>query len=803
MKKLLLTFIILLIFANLRAQVTCDWQPVNIQGMGFVTGIIGHPTTDNLVYARTDNGGVYRWDENNSSWIQLLDDKGILELNVESIALDPKNDQILLAAIGNNTIGNVYRSVDQGNTWQPTNLNVYMFGNGAWRHTGERLSLDGNLALFGSRQNGLFRSTDGGINWTLIPPTQVPIGTDGGHAFTLIHPTNNNIIYVGVQGHGVYRSSDQGTSWNLLPGGPTVNFKPVSADISNNGNVYITYATDFFGADGRVYKYTGSGNLQNVTPSFKTSNGYAGISVEKTNANHVVTFQWNAGPENNLQRSLDGGASWTPLVFNNGILNGQTVNVTEPPYYPSWSSYTIAGNMLIQPTNPSKVWFTTGFGVYKTDNISGTPAQWNAEMKNFEQLVPIAVKSPPNQPKEFITVTADMVGFAHNDANTLPTSKLVPNNFGIGSGIDYCVSNPNVIAFVGSDQGGVFDPYTGISQDGGLTWQSFPSIPGNANNGNIAISATDPDTMVWAPLSVNYSPKGDNIPVYVTRDGGVSWNPASNAPLNINPIEQFWFASQALVSDKINGSKFYIYDRGSIYSSQDYGENWSRVSSFTLPWDFKAILKASPDNEGELYYTRPHQNDPIYKSINGGITWTQISSMNSCYNFGFGKPLPGSSNSTIYMAGVVNGVRGLFFSTDSGLSWQQIESDGIHLYIDRITTIEGNRDIEGRVYVGINGRGFFQASMDVSTLSTNDIYSSIGAELSVIPNPSINGSVEVYYDNWQGTSLELFNLKGQSLLKRKMTNKIEKLNISSYPTGILLLKVNNNKDIEIKKIVHQ
>ena len=39
-----------------------DWHSVPIKGGGFVSGIITHPTQRNLIYARTDVGGVFRWD---------------------------------------------------------------------------------------------------------------------------------------------------------------------------------------------------------------------------------------------------------------------------------------------------------------------------------------------------------------------------------------------------------------------------------------------------------------------------------------------------------------------------------------------------------------------------------------------------------------------------------------------------------------------------------------------------------------------------------------------------------------------
>ena len=68
------------------------WKNVRIDGGGFVPGIIFNQTEQNLIYARTDIGGAYRWNQSTQTWTPLLDFVGWNRWGwngVLSIATDP------------------------------------------------------------------------------------------------------------------------------------------------------------------------------------------------------------------------------------------------------------------------------------------------------------------------------------------------------------------------------------------------------------------------------------------------------------------------------------------------------------------------------------------------------------------------------------------------------------------------------------------------------------------------------------------------------------------------------------------
>lgn len=49
------------------------WGNVRFDGGGFVSAVIFHPKAENVLYARTDVGGIYRFDFSSSRWIPLMD----------------------------------------------------------------------------------------------------------------------------------------------------------------------------------------------------------------------------------------------------------------------------------------------------------------------------------------------------------------------------------------------------------------------------------------------------------------------------------------------------------------------------------------------------------------------------------------------------------------------------------------------------------------------------------------------------------------------------------------------------------
>jgi len=125
--KKLLNLIVLSLFvtAQITSQESGTWQTLKIGAGGWITGLDIHPS-GSIMYARSDVGGAYRYNNTAQSWIQLVTATSIPSEDigwdryqgVQSIVSDPTDDQRAYMAYDQN----IYTSINQGDTWQKTNF---------------------------------------------------------------------------------------------------------------------------------------------------------------------------------------------------------------------------------------------------------------------------------------------------------------------------------------------------------------------------------------------------------------------------------------------------------------------------------------------------------------------------------------------------------------------------------------------------------------------------------------------------------------------------------------------------------
>jgi photosystem II stability/assembly factor-like uncharacterized protein len=341
------------------------WNSVKFGGGGYVTGLVFHPTSPHVLYARTDIGGAYRWNQQTSSWTPITDGLGFGAAEsrfhgVESIAVDPTNDNVVYMATGMYTFegnGRLYISSDRGDTWTHVDLPFPIGGNNAGRAMGERLMVDPNMPstlFYGSRTAGLWKSTNAGQTWAQVTSlatatmTQDQVNAVGGSAMgvelvvydtdvrgphkgnkhTQGNGTATQTIYAAIApdyvnaaglGSNMYKSTDGGATWTPVAT-PVSGYHIPHMVRADDGIFYVVFtqgAGPGAGGPARLYKFDGTTwtLLKSEDPGNWINFGMGGLSVSGSGANTRIALgvsnSWgNWDGQQIVQLSDDGGQTW-------------------------------------------------------------------------------------------------------------------------------------------------------------------------------------------------------------------------------------------------------------------------------------------------------------------------------------------------------------------------------------------------------------------------------------------------------------------------------------------------------------
>ncbi len=695
------------------ASVPYQWQSVAIVAGGFVSGIEFSPADPHLIYCRTDIGGPYRWDYLKKQWIPLTDWVGEANGNlrgVESLAPDPQNPNRVYAALGtymNAGNGVIARSDNQGRTWKLTQMPFPMGGNENGRSIGERLVVDPNnthILYFGSRSDGLWKSTDRAVTWHKV--SSFP--AEGIHTPLNQHGPNDGIgwevfdlstgtpgkasatIYVGVEdtGFNLYRSTDAGKTWSTVSGQPK-GLLPQHGVLSASGILYITYGSAEGPngvTSGAVWRYnTHNGHWKNITPVFQSGaaqSGFAGLSVDaRTPAIVMVSTldHWSGGDQ--IFRSTDEGGHWKAVFplssFNPSLSPYLKWGAAQPR--PGWW----IGTLEIDPFFPGHVLYGTGATIWETNDIAnadtGGAVQWQVGARGIEETAVLDLISPP-EGAHLLSALGDIGGFRHNDLQRSPRAGMFMHPlFNTTTSLDFAAMASQIIVRSGNGAPGQCGA---VSDNGGTTWSPFPSNPaGTRGGGKIALSAHG-HWIVWAAQGAAPACSNNN---------GKTWTPCSGIPAFAVPV-----------SDRSTAATFYCASGGRLFVSRDGGRHFI-PERIALPVE-RGKLFAAPDAAGSLWFAS--EKSGLYHIFNEKIV--HINSIQSCSNLGFGKAAPGQNVPAIYFTGTVEGVEGVFRSTDNGKTVVRINDD-MHQYGWIGEAVTGDPRIFGRVYLGTNGRGILYA----------------------------------------------------------------------------------------------
>jgi photosystem II stability/assembly factor-like uncharacterized protein len=356
-----------------------------------------------------------------------------------------------------------------------------LFKSMKWRQVGpfrggrvlavEGIAGEPNIYFFGAVAGGVWKTVDGGNNWTPLFDKQ-PISSIGALA---VAPFNHNIIYVGTgeacirgnisYGDGVYKSGDGGKTWQNVGLRDSQHIGSVIVDPNNPDIAFVAALGHAYGpnAERGIFRTTDGGKSWQKVLYRDEKTGGIDVVFDPSNSNVLFAAMWevyrtpyslnSGGPGSGLYKSVDGGVTWKRLEGHGlpkGILGRIGVSVSGAD---SNRIYT-----LIEAEQG---------GIYRSDDGGDTWTRVNDDERYRQRAWYFShIFADPKSADTVYVLNTGM--FRSTDAGKSFT--LLPAPHGDHHGLWIDPTNPQRL--INSNDGGVT-----ISTDGGKTWTRQDNQP--------------------------------------------------------------------------------------------------------------------------------------------------------------------------------------------------------------------------------------------------------------------------------------------------------------------------------------
>jgi photosystem II stability/assembly factor-like uncharacterized protein len=559
------------------------WKHIGLKNSRHIPRMRIHPKNADIVFAAvlgdlykpTQERGIYKTTDGGKNWKRVLfadENSGAIDL-----IIDPNNPRILYAT-----------------TWDV-------------RRTPYSLSS-------GGKGSAVYKSTDGGENWTNISTNKgLPKGIWGISGVT-VSPVNSNIVWVLIENDkgGIYKSTDAGKTWKLINSERKLRqrawyYTRLYADTQDEDILYVLNV--------RYHKSTDGGK------TYKTFNAPHGDHHDlwiapEDNQRMVIADDGGA------QVSFDAGENWSSYMNQP---TSQFYRVTTDNHFPYRIYVAQQDNSTLRiphRTNgrfiSQRDWESTAGGESahiavdpnNNDIVYGGSYSGLLTRRNHKTGETRAINVWPDDPMGHGAIDSKYrfqwnfpIFFSPNKTNRL-----------------YAASNHLHMTENEGQSWKVISPYLTRNDPKTLGPSGGPITKDNTSveyYGTIfaAVESKYEKDLIWVG--------SDDGLVHITKNGGETWD-------NITPKKMpEWMMINAIEVDPFTKGGAYIvgtkYKTGDykpyIYQTKNYGKTWKLIVNGIRNEDFTRALRADPKRKGLLYAGTERG---MYISFNDGKNWQQF-----------------------------------------------------------------------------------------------------------------------------------------------------------------------------------
>lgn len=576
---------------------------------GRVAAIAVDPGNANHILVGSAAGGIWESRDRGASWAPRADFAPTLTTG--AIVFDPTAPATVYCGTGEGNwwarLGaGVMRSTDGGTTWAVIATAPFV-GQGFFDLIVDRAN---RMHLLAGTTNGLFESTNGGVNWT---------ARRGARTWDLSMATGEVLA---ACSDGVFRSTNGGTTWAAvtLPGAPAGGFDRLAVSHAPS-NPAVAYAFGARGANAFIWRRaTAAGAWAAVTGPAGLATGQAWydwfLGVAPNDPNRIYV----AGIE--VYRGELSGAAWTWVNITNKGAAGDSIHPDQ---------HAIA----FDPVTPDTIYVGCDGGLYRSPNrgTNWTSLNRGLAITEIEYLDHDIGSSrfllAGTQDNGSIRYTGSTIWehAADGDGGDCSVGFTVPTTvfhsfFGMGMERSTTQGNFGSWGWIGPNVPAGYNAlfYPPLETRGASVAQGGQSVFVSRNNGTNWTEVALPAGCVASAMEM---PTPDQVLVGCTNGrifrltwSGTAWSAATALG---TPRAGAWISDIACVSSNLNRIWATSTSLGGarVWRSDNGGTSWTDCSA-GLPALPLNSVEVDPSNANRIWVAA---DLGVYQSLNAGASW--------------------------------------------------------------------------------------------------------------------------------------------------------------------------------------